>query len=166
MSVCALRAVILSLSKGAKESGEETTNQITKLKSNTKISAQSLKSEFESYLDKCRENTIEVSDKTGKVNTIRQPKIPTIKDFWCVHLGKAWADWQTALEQKTTAKTCQTIRDRLEGIVLDALINGEGNSTGLIFDLKANYGYTDKQLTGDGLEIKKIEISVRRDNQP
>ena len=50
--------------------------------------------------------------------------------------------------------------------MLDALINGEGNSTGLIFDLKANYGYTDKQLMGDGLEIKKIEVSVRRNNQP
>lgn len=134
------------------------------MKTNTKISATKLKTEFAAYLQLCRDNTIEVSDKTGKINTIRQPKIPTIKDFWCVHLGKAWVDWQVALEQKTTAKTCQTIRDRLEGIVLDALINGEGNSTGLIFDLKANYGYTDKQLTGDGLGIKKIEISVKRNN--
>lgn len=131
----------------------------------TKISAKKLKEEFTAYLQLCRENTVEVADRSGKVRTVRQPKIPTIKDFWCVHMGKPWAMWDVFLGQPRTAKTCQTIRDTLEGIVLDALINGEGNSTGLIFDLKANYGYTDKQLTGDGLGIKKIEISVRRNNE-
>lgn len=130
-----------------------------------KLSSKKLKIEFGQYLDSCKNHTIEVSDKNGNAITKKQPKIPTIKDFWCVHMGLAWDDWQQYLQQKTTTKTCQTIQDTLEGIVLDALINGEGNSTGLIFDLKANYGYTDKQLNGDGFEIKKIEISVKRNSE-
>jgi len=132
------------------------------LEAELKISVRKLKTEFTTYIHLCREYSIETSDKSGNLISKKQPKIPTIKGFWCVYLGKAWADWHTALQQKTIAKTCENIRDTLEGIVLDALINGEGNSTGLIFDLKANYGYTDKQLSGDGMEIKKIEISVKQ----
>lgn len=108
---------------------------------------------------------MEGTDKNGTAITKKQPKIPTIKDFWCVHLGQPWALWQNYLNQKNTEKICHIIRDTLEGIVLDALINGEGNSTGLIFDLKANYGYTEKQLAGEGAEIKKIEISVKRNSE-
>lgn len=130
-----------------------------------KLSAQKLKSEFEQYLESCKNHSVETSDKNGNTITKKQLKIPTIKDFWCVHIGMAWEEWQHYLNQKTTAKTCQTIRDTLEGIILNALINGEGNSTGLIFDLKANYGYTDKQLNGEGFEIKKIEISVKRNSK-
>jgi hypothetical protein len=131
---------------------------------NKKITAAGLKKLFDEYLLKCRNHTEEVADRTGKVLTVKQPKIPTIKDFWCVHVGLSWAVWGEMLANETTAQTCQTIRDTLEGTVLDALINGEGNSTGLIFDLKANYGYTDKQLTGEGLQVSKIEISVKRNN--
>jgi hypothetical protein len=131
---------------------------------NKKITPAGLKKAFDEYLQKCRNHTEEVADRAGKVQTVKQPKIPTIKDFWCVHLGLSWGVWGQMLADESTAPTCQTIRDTLEGIVLDALINGEGNSTGLIFDLKANYGYTDKQLAGEGLQVRKIEISVRRND--
>lgn len=128
-----------------------------------KITTDQLKKGFVEYIDKCQNHTSEVANKGEKI-TVKQPKIPTIKDFWCVHMGYSWKQWGEMLATEETAGTCETIRDTLEGIVLDALINGEGNSTGLIFDLKANYGYTDKQLTGEGLQTKKIEISVRRNN--
>lgn len=128
------------------------------------ITAALLRKGFEEYFGKCKNHSIETPLKNGDKKTIIQPKIPTIKDFWCVHMGLSWAVWGEMLANEETANTCETIRDTLEGTVLDALINGEGNSTGLIFDLKANYGYTDKQLTNDGLQIRKIEISVRRNN--
>lgn len=128
------------------------------------ITAAVLQKGFDEYYDKCKNHSIETTLKSGEKQTVPQPKIPTIKDFWCVHMKLSWAMWGELLASEATAATCEAIRDTLEGAVLDALINGEGNSTGLIFDLKANYGYTDKQLTNDGLQIRKIEISVRRNN--
>lgn len=127
-----------------------------------------LKVEFATYLEKCKTNKVQSTNSKGEDITKIEPKIPTIKDFWCIHLGKDWAKWQKALVSKRLGRTCKIIKDQLEAKVLDSLINGEGNSTGLIFDLKANYGYTDAQLKGDEsgiVKTKKIEISVRTNNE-
>lgn len=123
-----------------------------------------LEKAFQQYLEQCKNHTVEVLDKSGASQHVPQPKIPTLKGFWCVYMGKPWAQWKNLLSQDKYRETCSAVADTLEGIVLDALINGEGNSTGLIFDLKANYGYTDKQLASENLQIRRIEISVKRGN--
>lgn len=132
-----------------------------------KTEIQKLKDEFAAYLENCDNNIVKSNTAKGGNTTKIEPKIPTLKDFWCVHLGKEWSTWQKALASKRLGKTCKTIKNQLEAKLLDSLINGEGNSTGLIFDLKSNYGYTDIQLRGDdsnSVKTKKIEISVKRNN--
>jgi hypothetical protein len=54
--------------------------------------------------------------------------------------------------------TIKSIKQNILSGKLDSLTNGEGSTTGLIFDLKANHGLLDKNTTD--LNISQIAVQV------
>ena len=80
--------------------------------------------------------------------------MPTIGEFIerldiCYY---TWEKFTTEESHKEFKETVSKINEIIQNRKVAALLNGEGNTTGLIFDLKANYGWKDKQTvehTGD-----------------
>jgi hypothetical protein len=100
---------------------------------------------FEFYIELCADHkTAQLSNK-GEVIYVPTPRVPTLGKF-CTILK---IDTDTWGHYKEREEFCGTIK-KIEKIILsakhDALVNGEGNTTGLIFDLKCNEGWKDKQI--------------------
>lgn len=111
--------------------------------------------EWNKYISYCERHTVEHPTGSGKVVSVLKPRIPTIGEF-VSRLKISYTQWQRYTSDKESYKdfkeTVDFINDVIESKKVAALVNGEGNTTGLIFDLKANYKWSDKQTiehTGD-----------------
>ena len=104
---------------------------------------------YEKYLAHCEAHTEEVSSAKG-VLVIRRPKVPAFtrfKMFAGVNLIETSKAWPTLMRIK------EDIESRME----EAVVNGQGNTTGLIFTLKAKYGWVDKQFV-EGNQHMTVEF--------
>ena len=119
-----------------------------------KISVEQIKETWNKYITYCARFTVEHPTGSGKVVEVLRPRVPSIGEF-LERLDISYQLWEnyTKLEShKEFAETVGRINEIIQSRKVAALLNGEGNSTGLIFDLKANYGWKDKQTvehTGD-----------------
>jgi hypothetical protein len=119
-----------------------------------KISVEQIKETWNKYITYCARFTVEHATGSGKVVEVLRPRVPSIGEF-LERLDISYQLWEnyTKLEShKEFSETVGRINEIIQSRKVAALLNGEGNSTGLIFDLKANYGWKDKQTvehTGD-----------------
>ena len=119
-----------------------------------KVSVEQIKAEWNKYIDYCSKFKVEHPTGSGKVVEVRKPRVPTIGEFIerldiCYY---TWEKFTTEESHKEFKETVSKINEIIQNRKVSALLNGEGNTTGLIFDLKANYGWKDKQTvehTGD-----------------
>lgn len=81
----------------------------------------------------------------GGITDVPAPRIPTVGDF-CEYLNIDRHTLAEYAEKEAYSATVKRIYARIEERKYNALINGEGNTTGLIFDLKCNHGWKDKQV--------------------
>ena len=115
---------------------------------------------FNQYLSYCRSFQVETVSNRGEVVAVSKPRVPTLGGF-CNHAG---IDTDTLLNYEkgdgyeNFFGTIKSIKQHILSGKLDALTNGEGSTTGLIFDLKANHGLMDKNQTD--LNISQIAVSV------
>ena len=106
-----------------------------------------VEAEWYNYLQKC-ENNLTEEPTAGKVVSVNKPKLPTIEGF-CARLR---IDTDTLLNYEKAAGyeayfgIVKSIKEQARQLKIDALQNGVGNTTGLIFYLKAREGWQDKQV--------------------
>lgn len=120
-----------------------------------KYTPEEIQQEWNNYIAYCEKYTVEHPTGSGKVVSVLKPRIPTIGEFVSI-LGTSYTQWQRYTSDNESYKefkeTVDFINHVIESKKVAALVNGEGNTTGLIFDLKANYKWSDKQTiehTGD-----------------
>ena len=116
---------------------------------------------FFNYIKDCENHTEEFAS-AGKVVSINKELIPTPGGFRC---------YLTKNEKKISKRTWQNyvkgegvyepylhpikdITDYFEDVLTDALANGKGSAAGVIFTLKVNYGWTEKQIIEQNVTYK------------
>lgn len=98
------------------------------------------------YITKCNNRLIETAS-AGKVVSIHSPELPTIEGF-CIFMGIDRAtlhNYEKAEGYELYFNIVKRIKEEAKYFKIHALQNGVGNTTGLIFYLKAKEGWQDKQ---------------------
>lgn len=108
---------------------------------------------IDEYFKKCENHTTETAT-AGKVLKLHKPRIPTIGEM-ALHIGvhlDTLHQWEH--ENREFSDIIKNAKNYCTQKKIAALINNEGGSTGIIFDLKVNHGWVDKQkIEIDGLNI-------------
>lgn len=99
------------------------------------------------YVQRCNNRLIETAS-AGKAVKIHSPEIPTIEGF-CVSIGidtQTLLNYEKAQGYEAYFAIVKRIKAEAKAFKIHALQNGIGNTTGLIFYLKAREGWVDKQV--------------------
>ena len=140
----------LNPSHKAVESGKATKLQVGKPRS---YMPDELEEAAEKYFEYCKNYKIEHPTGSGKVVTVIRPRVPDIGEF-VEYLKISRTTLDNYEELPEYVGTIKRIRERIDGRKDSAMINGEGNTVGLIFDAKVNRGKIDKQTIQHEGEIK------------
>jgi hypothetical protein len=105
--------------------------------------AEELQAAFKDYIDGCDNATKEVLNNKGGLTTVPNPIIPTLGDF-CYRLGITTETLRVWEERDGFSATVKNIKETILSRKEFHLLQGNGNTTGLIFDLKCNHGWKDK----------------------
>lgn len=144
---------------------------------------------FAHYMSYCKNFMTEQPTSRGVVVRFNKPRVPTLQEF-CVNEGisvglmqkyqsKDWLkseigkyssdEYDNAVEYEKSImdlhNAAQYVYETVGALKLSALVNGEGNANGLMFDLRINHGMTDK-VVGETESGKLIEVSVVRKEIP
>lgn len=118
---------------------------------------------FQDYIDHCLKTKIQVIVQGGKNAGEIKPfhsKIPHFLEFWCIWCGHSRSTWtETYLNDKNFSETCKKIQDSIYAIKKTSIINGIGNTPGLMHDLKVNHGENEKmqaEISIPGVTINLI----------
>jgi hypothetical protein len=119
-----------------------------------------LQEAFSEYITACDSATKDVLNNKGGLTSVPCPIIPTLGDF-CYKIGIT-TEGLAAMENHSD-EFFRTIKGIKEVILRKKeyhLMQGNGNTTGLIFDLKCNYGWKDKQtIEHEGEIIVTMNLS-------
>ncbi|WP_343668713.1 terminase small subunit [Chitinophaga sp.] len=113
---------------------------------------------WEEFKVKC-DNNIKYEVSAGKVLQVPAPRIYTLGSFQ-VYIGisrESWGDYKTYPE---FSDTINAIEAEVLARKADALVNAEGSTQGLKFDLMANYGWQEKQAIEQKVELTSVEVKV------
>lgn len=107
-----------------------------------------IQQKWNDYLSYCQNFTVSLLNNKGGVTEVPKPRIPTVGGF-CNYIGitsEALENYEHREGYEAYFGTVKSIKDFIKGYKVDSLVNGEGNTTGLIFDLKVNYGMNEKTI--------------------
>jgi len=102
-----------------------------------------LQTAFDEYIQSCDNATKEVLNNKGGLTTVPWPIIPTLGDF-CYQLKIVTETLRLMEEKEEFFATIKTIKETIAQRKAYHLLQGNGNTTGIIFDLKCNHGWKDK----------------------
>jgi hypothetical protein len=123
-----------------------------------KLTPEELLQAWNQYVQKC-DSALTYQVSAGQRISLPKPRVYTIEAF-CVF---ADIDTDTLNEYGKLADysaTVKSIRNAIFARKQDALVNAEGSTVGLIFDMKANYGINDKNLIEHSGEVSNKIIIV------
>ena len=121
---------------------------------------------WQQYKHQCDKRTVtEVS--AGRKVVVPKPRVYTLQYFQAM-IGisrESWGDYRT---YPLFSDTIKQIEAEVAGRKVQALLDGEGYGTGLIFDLKVNYGWVDKQVIESKVQVTSVEVTLKPavDNAP
>lgn len=139
----------LNPSRKALESGKVTKLNVGRPRS---YMPDELEEAIEQYFQHCLNYTEEQATPKGSIVKVNKPRIPTMGGLmnWLDMDRVTWHEYSQAKEYTNIIKkTDNKIREAKE----EALVNGQGSTTGLIFYLKAKEGWVDKQTINHEGEI-------------
>jgi len=117
---------------------------------------------WQEYKKKCDEHTAEQRYR-NEVVVIKKPKIYLMEVFCCL-VGLDEDDLEKLRKNRNYKKVIKQIEFAVLARKLDALVNGEGSASGLIFDLKANHGLHVKKAN-KALEDQHWDITMNLGNE-
>ena len=106
-----------------------------------------IEGEWEAYKRKCENHLVEEAS-AGKVVRINKPLIATLEGF-CLEIGMSSVsllNYEKTEGYEQYFSIVKRIKQEAKDFKIKALQNGIGNTTGLIFYLKAREGWQDKQV--------------------
>jgi hypothetical protein len=100
---------------------------------------------FRAYMDECESYTVAQLSNKGEVVNVSQPRIPTLGKF-CQYLDIDRDTWSLYKTRPEFLGTIKKIEEAILAEKHDALLQGRGYGAGIMFDLKCNEGWRDKQV--------------------
>lgn len=94
----------------------------------------------------------------GKVVRLSRPEVYTLEAF-LIYLGLSRQAWSEYSKKRQYREVVSLINEAVFARKKQALVNQEGSTTGLIFDMKANYGINDKTII-DATIDGTIEVTL------
>lgn len=125
-----------------------------------------LKKGWNEYLSYCQNFKISMLNTKGGITDVPKPRIPTVGGF-CNYIKlttEALENYEHTEGYEEFFGTVKEIKDFIKGYKVDSLVNGEGNTTGLIFDLKVNYGMNEKTVID--ANITGLPVNIITTNTP
>ncbi len=111
------------------------------------LTLERLEQAFEAYMQYCQNHTEEIATATG-VKVVSKPLIPAW-EYFCTAFLKLTPDtllnYEKAEGYEEFFGTIKSMKAHIYACKVQALQNGHGSTIGIIFDLKCNYGWKDKQ---------------------
>lgn len=126
-----------------------------------KMSPEAIQTAWKEYTQHC-EGFVKHEVSAGKVLAVPKPLIYTIEHF-CAYAGIDRDTFNEYGKLPDYSVTIKKIRDEVFARKSRALVNAEGSTTGLIFDMKANYGINEKNLH-DVTQKIVVEYVDKKDN--
>lgn len=108
-------------------------------------SAERMAELYREYIAKCAAHTVPTLNNKGGLTDVPKPIVPTVEGF-AHHCGMMINSLWEYEQYVGFSETLKSIKADIASRKKIALLNGEGNTTGLIFDLKCNEGWRDKQV--------------------
>jgi hypothetical protein len=118
-----------------------------------------LQEAFTEYITACDSATKDVLNNKGGLTSVPCPIIPTLGDF-CYRLDITTETLRVWEEREGFSATVKNIKETILKRKEHHLLQGNGNTTGIIFDLKCNHGWKDKQtIEHEGEIIVTMNLS-------
>ena len=102
-----------------------------------------LQQAFDEYMAHCANYTRTMMSNSGKLVDVPNPRVPTVGEF-CRFIGMHRTTLYEYNQRNEFSDTIKRIEIEIHDAKQIALLNGEGNTTGIIFDLKCTHGWNDK----------------------
>jgi hypothetical protein len=139
----------LNPSRKSVESGKETKLQVGRPRS---YMPDELQQAIENYFQYCLNYTEQQATAKGDVVDVSKPRIPTMGGLMNF-LDMDRITWHRYGEEKQYSNIIKKTDNKIREAKEEALVNGQGSTTGLIFYLKAKEGWVDKQTVQHEGEI-------------
>lgn len=108
-------------------------------------SPEEMETAWEAFVAECDKGHEEQVASAGKVLKIRKRTIYTLERFQ-IKIGITRETWGKYKARAKYADTVKRIEEEVFARKKEAMLNLEGSTAGLIFDMKANYGINDKTI--------------------
>ena len=122
------------------------------------LQSKTIKQKFTDYCKKCDAHTVTVRYRDQLIE-VPKPKIYCFESF-CCSIGIGEDELKEYEDNKNYKATFKDIRFAVLARKLEALVNGEGSTSGLIFDLKANYGIFPQKVKKEENEVMDITLNL------
>jgi hypothetical protein len=119
-------------------------------------SAKEMHNKIEEYFEWCDEQVREYTDKKGNIHIIYKPY--TVSGL-CLYLGMTRETLCQYEKKEGFSDTIKNAKNRIENWVEEHSLTGELNPAVSIFNLKNNFGWTDKQE----IESKNTNTNINTD---
>lgn len=128
----------------------------TGLQNGKYFTVEEIESRWLDYLKMCNDH-VTYSASAGKAVGTPNPLVPTLNGFR-IFIGISKSSWDDYARAEGSyapyLHTIKNIKEFCEDAKINALTNGQGSTPGLIFDLKVNYGWTEKQVIEQNVTYK------------
>jgi hypothetical protein len=129
---------------------------------NKKLSPEDIIAGFEKYISYCSSFCVDHPTNSGMILKVHKPRVPNKQGFmnYLKITLQTWLNYGREDAYKEYHDLIRDINDFFFNAKVDAVINGDGNTTGLIFDLKVHHGLNEKQVIENNSIITGININV------
>lgn len=106
---------------------------------------------WDGFKEHCDHGYTDSVASAGKVLELPKRIIYTLERFqvWCDISRETWSNYR---DREPFLDTIKKIEEEVFARKKEAMVNNEGSVTGLIFDMKANYGINDKTIIDAHIE--------------
>lgn len=119
---------------------------------------------YEEYLKSCFNHVEEVAS-AGKVVEIKKPRIPVLWHFLSSCLQMTRETWNQYRKDPIFSDAIMRIDEDIISRKYSAMVNGEGNVSGLMFDFRVNHNWRDKQEIDMRVNEYKITLDLGNEDK-
>lgn len=123
-----------------------------------------IQEKWNQYINYCKDYSVTLLNNKGGTTDVPKPRIPTLGEFISEWLDTHTSTWDLYRDREEFMETIKKIEDVVKSKKVASLINGEGNTTGLIFDLKVNYGMNERTIID--ANITSLPVNIITNNTP
>ncbi|WP_212005761.1 terminase small subunit [Chitinophaga sp. HK235] len=123
-----------------------------------KYTVMEIQDAWQRYKSECKA-AVKFEVSAGKVLRVPCPQVYTLADFQ-VFIGTTRQTWSDYRDRAEYAEVITGIEEEVLACKGSALLNGRGSTAGIIFDLKCNHNWIDKQQIEAKVDVTSVEVKL------